>query len=403
LQKNASQKQHGPRAAFSAGRIVSDLPRVLFYSDAPDYGGHEAMTSEAASYLCGRNEHAVSFAYYQGNSRLSERLDKIGGTSRSLTPIPIPFRSKSLQAVRTILFQRETAGIEALMKRVKPDVVVVSQGRIEGGSAGLLAAKRAGLRTISYIPMAHSVSISGKPIAANLRDALNRYFYRLPDKYITISKGARDMLRARGVTSEIAVVPNGIEGITLEEGDRRRFREARGIRRNEFVVGVVGRIDFRQKCQDFALQAIARFQGALGNWKFLFIGDGPDAGRLRRMIGDLKLEEFAVVLPWIPNPAEVYAGLNMLLIPSRFEGVPLVMLEAMSCRLPIVASDVDGMAENLPKSWLFPYRNSEAMIEKLVSVRAADASKLLEENCRQVASENTFAQFGLRFANAVLG
>jgi glycosyltransferase involved in cell wall biosynthesis len=382
---------------------MSDLQRVLFYSDAPDYGGHEAMTSEAVSYLCCKNKYAVAFAYYQGNSRLSERLDVIRRTSRRLTPIPIPFRSKSLQAIRTFLFQREITRIEALMSRIMPDIVIVSQGRIEGGSAGLLAAKRVGLRTISYIPMAHPVSISGKPIASSLRDALNQYFYRLPDKYITISRGARDMLRARGVTSEIAVVPNGIERITLQERDRKRFREAHGIRRSEYVVAVIGRIDFRQKCQDFALQATARFRQELRNWKFLFIGDGPDAGRLKKMIGDLKLDEFAVVLPWSPNPAEFYAGIDMLLIPSRFEGVPLVMLEAMSCRLPIVASDVDGMAESLPKSWLFPYGNSEAMIEKLVGVRAGDASAFLEENCRQVVSENTFAKFGPRFANALLG
>ncbi len=47
---------------------------------------------------------------------------------------------------------------------IDPDVVVVSQGRIEGGSMGLLAAKRAELSpSISYLPVAHPVSVSGRP------------------------------------------------------------------------------------------------------------------------------------------------------------------------------------------------------------------------------------------------
>src|SRR5207245_11386771 len=111
----------------------------------------------------------------------------------------------------------------------------------------------------------------------------------------------------------------------------------------------------------------------------------------------------ALALSWCPSRGQFYAGIDMLLIPSRFEGVPLVMLEAMSCGLRIVASDIDGMAENLPKSWLFPYEDSKAMINTLIRVRVDNVSVLLEKNRKQIASENTFTEFGFRFANAVLG
>jgi glycosyltransferase involved in cell wall biosynthesis len=377
--------------------------RVLFYSDASEYGGHEAMTAEAVGHLCRRNELEVSFAYYKGNDRLSGRLESIKNATGNLRLIPIPFRSRSLQAVRTLFSRGQIRRIEALMKNNDPELVIISQGRIEAGSAGLMAAKRVGIRTISYIPMAHSVSVSGKPIAVTLRDALNRYFYRLPDKYITISQGARDMLLARGAKADITVVPNGVERINIQKSDRTGFREAHGIRESEYAVAVIGRIEFRQKRQDFALQAVAHCRQQLKDWKFLFIGDGPDEENLRKMIADFGLEELALVLPWSPARAHFYAGIDMLLIPSRFEGVPLVMLEAMSCGLRIVASDIDGMADNLPKSWLFPYEDSKAMINTLIRVRADNVSVLLEENRKQVASENTFTEFGFRFANAVLG
>jgi hypothetical protein len=59
------------------------------------------------------------------------------------------------------------------------------------------------------------------------------------------------------------------------------------------------------------------------------------------------------------------------------------------------------MADSLPKIWLFPYGNSKAMVDTLVRVRSDDVSALLEDNRKRVAEGNNFAEFGLRFANAI--
>jgi glycosyltransferase involved in cell wall biosynthesis len=375
--------------------------RLLFYTDAAEYGGHEAMTVEAVRHLCSRRDLQVSFIFYEGNERLLGRLEDIKNSSGNLALKPLPFRSKTLQAFRSLLTWIKTRRIEALMKQVDPDVVVISQGRIEASSLGLLAAKRAGLRTISYIPMAHPVHVSGKPFALWLREKVNGYFYRLPDKIITISEGARRMLLASGATPNVLVVPNGVEVRVIREPERERFREAHGIQRHDYAVAVVGRIDFRQKAQDFAVQAIARFRGELADCRFLFIGGGPDERQLRTMIANSDLTGRVQVLPWSDNPAEIFGGIDMLLIPSRFEGVPLVMLEAMSCRLPVVASDVDGMAELLPEAWLFPSGNSRAMIDTLLRVKNSDYAALAESNRDLVLREFSVTRFCMRFSEAV--
>jgi glycosyltransferase involved in cell wall biosynthesis len=169
------------------------------------------------------------------------------------------------------------------------------------------------------------------------------------------------------------------------------------------VVGIVGRIIFHQKAQDFVLESITRYREALRDFKFLFIGDGRDEERLRRMIAEMHLQEIALVLPWSAIPGQAYAGIDMLLIPSNFEGVPLVMLEAMSCRLRIVASNVDGMAEYLPKDWLFRQGNSGELVKALVRVREQEVSGLLEANLKRVLDECDVNKFGVRFADAVLG
>jgi len=382
---------------------VSEARRVLFYSDATEFGGHEAMTLRGIKSVVERQDLSVCAICYSGNTRFIEKLEELRSGAKNLTLQPLKFRSKSLQNLRSLLIPGSARQMQSLMSKVNPEVVVVSQGRIEIGSAGLLAAKRAGLRTISYIPMAHPVAIAGKHIAVNLRDAVNRHFYSLPDKFVTISEGVRQMLLARGVRSEIAVVPNCIEPIEICGCAREEFRKQHSLKREDYVVGIVGRIIFRQKAQDLVLESITRCREALKEFKFLFIGDGRDEGRLRQMIAERHLEKIAFVLPWNKTPSQVYAGIDMLLIPSNFEGVPLVMLEAMSGRLRIVASNVDGMVEYLPREWLFRQGDSGDLVKALFRVKEQKVAGLLEASRRRVLDECDVNKFGMRFADAVLG
>jgi glycosyltransferase involved in cell wall biosynthesis len=329
-------------------------------------------------------------------------LEALQRTTGALSLRLLRFKSRRLQALRSLLSPFKVRRISALIKEIRPNAVIVSQGRIESSSLGLLAAKRAGSRTISYIPLAHHVAVSGKPGGANVREAINRYYYRLPDKFITISEGMRKMLLDRGARPNISVVHNCVEEISIQDSDRKAFREAHGFSDSDFVVAVLGRIEFGQKGQDFALRAIARFREKLNHCKFLFIGGGPDEGKLRAMTTAMTLEPWVRTLPWTYSTARVYAGIDMLLIPSRFEGVPLVMLEAMSCGLRIVASDIDGMSEFLPKEWLFPCGSEQDLVDTVLRVKSCEVSEILRANRTLVSQKCSAADFGVQFANAIL-
>lgn len=375
---------------------------VLVYSDASQFGGHEAMTVEIARCLGQQEDVAVSFLYYEGNTRFANELAKAAGHATNLTPIPVPFKSQSLEAFRSLINVGKVRTLRQLMQEINPQVVLISQGRIEAGSLGLLAANRAGFQTISYIPMAHSVSVSGSPVAVHIREWVNRYFYRLPNRFITISASAREMLLSHGATSVIEIVPNCIEFRPPLNTDRMSFRTTHGIRATEYAVGIVGRYDFRQKAQDFALHAISKFRDRLSGFKFLLVGEGRDDRKLREMITGLDLSSLVQLLPWSDNPARIYAGLDMLLIPSRFEGVPLVMLEGMFHRLPIAATNADGMAELLPQNWLFPFGNHEALIDRVIAFRNGNHQELLEAHKKLVLTEFSSERFCNNVCNAIL-
>ncbi len=120
------------------------------------------------------------------------------------------------------------------------------------------------------------------------------------------------------------------------------------------------------------------------------------------MIASRGLSPIIRRVPWCDNPGKVYAGLNMLLIPSRFEGVPLVMLEAMLCKLPVVAANIDGMAELLPTDWLFPVEDPNAVVAQILSVKRADNTKLLEFNRNRVCKISAQARFCDNMCEAIL-
>ena len=66
------------------------------------------------------------------------------------------------------------------------------------------------------------------------------------------------------------------------------------------------------------------------------------------------------------------------MIPSRYEGFPLVMLEAMYFRLPVIASAVDGMADLLPPHWLFPSGDVSALAARVWRQVGGNPAFLLE-------------------------
>ena len=84
------------------------------------------------------------------------------------------------------------------------------------------------------------------------------------------------------------------------------------------------------------------------------VGDGPARQQLGARIGaSPTLAARTRIAPW-SDPASVLRGADLLLLPSRYEGVPLVMLEAMAIGVPVVVSDLPGTRPFLTDECLFP-------------------------------------------------
>jgi len=379
-------------------RLICMKPHILFYDDYHSIGGHEVMTVEAVRALV-PTAH-VSFMLYDRNARLRELLSRaaVGGSSAEI--VPISYRSWLLQETRSLVSLRANMQIQSKMKQLRPDLVVVAQGRIELSSLGLIAAKAAGLRTVSYLPMAHPLKISGKRFGSSIRECVDSVYYKLPNYFFTCSAAVMREIKTRNPAANVIVVPNGIDVSKQYSGVRGEIRAALGIPNDRYLVSVVGRVSFKGKGQGNILRAFINSGERLRDVHLLFVGDGPDAAALAHRIEQAPCRDRITMHTWMNDVTPVYAASDMIAMPSRFEGFPLVMLEAMYHRLPIIASRVDAMADVLPDEWLFDFDDDQGLVQALINARSCDP-ELLSKHHERVMSEYTIENFHASFRGAI--
>lgn len=112
------------------------------------------------------------------------------------------------------------------------------------------------------------------------------------------------------------------------------------------IISYVGRLS-RQKGLDTLVNAINHLQGRLSLFKVFIVGDGELKPMLQKKVREYGLEDKITFTGAIPNVADYYSQSRIIVMPSYYEGLPLVLLEAMACGIPVVASPVGGILDVL--------------------------------------------------------
>lgn len=111
------------------------------------------------------------------------------------------------------------------------------------------------------------------------------------------------------------------------------------------ILGNVGSFEHR-KGQVVLLEAVAEIRRTLPKVHLILVGDGPDEELLKAKVGELELEANVTFFPFTREPVHVFEIIDVLVLSSLYkEGLPNVLLEAMSMRLPVVASRMAGIPE----------------------------------------------------------
>lgn len=230
----------------------------------------------------------------------------------------------------------------------------------------------------------HSSS-TGK-IGRRLGYALSRW---LPDQVTAVSHAtAESHVGARMVSPKtLCTIPNGIdvEQWRPDEQTRAQLRSALGLR-EEFLWLAVGRLE---PVKDYPTLLCAMKQGPQST-QLVILGDGPQRGELLQMIERLGLRRRVRLLGFETAVRDWMQAADGFVLASRYEGLPMVLLESGACGLPAVATNVAGSREvivNGETGWLACAEGADALfavMSRLMRVSAAERRAMGERARRSV-------------------
>jgi len=207
----------------------------------------------------------------------------------------------------------------------------------------------------------HIAALAGKPFALTVRGsdlevlALDRArrgpimaTLRAADSVIAVSNSLRLRAIEFGAAPErVSLIPNGVDAGRFHPSDRSAARRALGLPEDERLVLVVGRLD-PVKGLDLLVQAAALVRDAEKDpVRFRLLGEGPMRSTLERSIRDASLQERVLLHGAVPAESlgSWYAAADVVCLLSRSEGCPNVIVEALACGRPVVATSVGGIPE----------------------------------------------------------
>jgi glycosyltransferase involved in cell wall biosynthesis len=165
------------------------------------------------------------------------------------------------------------------------------------------------------------------------------------DRIVTVSAEMRSRLVAQGLPpGKTVTIPNAIDPVQFTVGGEPATRAGYGVAADEFLIGVVGRFS-PEKGQDLFVEAFSRLAAVYPSLRAIFLGEGPTEQQLRALVREHGLEERMIFAGYHSRITDFYPLLDLVVMPSRSEGMPSVALEALFCRIPLVATAVGGTAE----------------------------------------------------------
>jgi glycosyltransferase involved in cell wall biosynthesis len=304
---------------------------VLFFST--ERGGAEEHVLRLAGRLVGDGWRVVvGFPEHPQTSSLRDELRAAGADVRPVGLATAPAAGK-LGALRSIAGDVVAAG--AFLRAAGCRATLVSLPYPEASPGALLAAAIHSRRTAVVL---HVVDPDAPPISG-----LRRRIYgvaRTRQAWFAVSGRTREALgRALGdPVADVGVVANGVALPEAGGGATAGPRAAGGT-----VVLTVGRLS-RQKAHEVVVAAAA--EPALApDIHFVWVGDGPERERLTATIAERGLMERFTLVGTSPDVATHLRAADVFVLPSRFEGSPFAMMEALAHGVPVVVSDTVAEAE----------------------------------------------------------
>lgn len=372
--------EYKPAVQPTAGVLMARLKIALGITDL-DVGGAEQALVALATRLDRRRFDPI--VYCLGPKPL-------GSDASCLPPLEAAgIGVRFLDGRGPLSFPRVVGRLKRHLLRDRPDLVQTFL--FHANIVGRMAARRAGVpRVVCGIRVAERRS--------HWHLWVDRLTAGSVDRYVCVSQAVArfSIEKARLPADRITVIPNGVDL------DRYPARDpidpgTLGIARGRRLVTFVGRLD-PQKGLRWLIGSAPQWLARVPDCDLVIVGRGPEQKALQRQCLAAGIAGRVHWVGWRNDVPQILAASELLVLPSRWEGMPNVVLQAMASGLPVVVSDVEGVRELLgdgAEPQVVRYGDSASLTEKLVGLltdrgRAADLGKRNRER-----SERKFTLAGM--------
>lgn len=220
---------------------------------------------------------------------------------------------------------------------------------------------------------------------------------KLVNKYIAasviaVSEDIREIVSYVG-SSRVRCIPNGVDLDRVRaQGDRQILRKEFGILDNETVIGIVGRLTPIKGHETFLKSAVRLVQEERHDVRILVVGEGPLKDSLRALVMSLGIRDKVIFAGHRDDVYDVIETMDIFVLPSYHEGIPMVLLEAMALKRAVIASRVGGIPEVVDHgvNGLLVSAGNEAelteackllMLDRSLAARLSEAARSKVETC----------------------
>lgn len=332
--------------------------KILFVIDGLEFGGGERVFAQIINGLS-RDHYEIHVASFPE------------GAFRTMLPPHVTFHAVdfSRRADFRILLH--------LYRIIKDHGIHMVHG--QGGRAEFFARIAARLGGTKAYISSIAMPVEGydvSPMRRSLYEILDHATERWVNRFLVCSSALERLLMDEHGIEErrITKIYNGIEWKEYQpevlEGGRQEVRGQLGLDNETPLVGAIGRLVW-QKGFIFFLKAIPIIYHAFPQARFILVGDGPLKEILEDEAKRLKILERTKFVGYTKEAKKFIAAMDIVVIPSLREGFPMVTLEAMALEKPIVASEIDGITEQIKSGTdgiLVPPQSPESLARAVISL-----------------------------------
>jgi len=300
--------------------------RILYLINYAGKGGTEQYVYSLAKVFHG-NRAEVFFAYNE-EGPLVERMKELG-----IQTFRLEMKGRfDLKAAINLAVLCRKLGIDIIHTQFLREYYIALMSRLFGS----------GVHVVNTCHMIHTAHPADR--------VLNRLFHFGSSPTIAVSHAVKNVLIRQGVRPRsIEVIHNGVDVDYFAEDVPSNIRDELGIGSDSLVAVSIARFS-AEKGHSFLIRSIARLmkESTVFSWRnivFLLVGDGGTLEESKKLAEELGVSGHIVFAGYRSDVRNILKGSDIYICHSEYEALPISILEAMACGLPVITTDVGGTGE----------------------------------------------------------